>query len=181
MAHRLTTIITRSGDQGQTSLGNGSRTSKNSPRIKAMGHVDELNSALGVLRCEDLPENLQSELNNIQNDLFDLGSELCMPGQIRMEAGQTLRLESVAKELNATLPPLQEFILPGGCRAAALAQWCRAVCRRAERSLIQLADSEEVPEESRRYLNRLSDLLFILGRHLNQIAGHAEAYWQKRG
>jgi len=179
MTNRLDKIITRSGDKGMTGLGDGTRTGKDAARIDALGEVDELNSALGLLLCEELPEEIRTALLGIQNDLFDLGSELSLPGQQRLQPAQHAKLEELALAFNAKLPPLKEFILPGGCRAAALAQLCRAVCRRAERSLVRLATSEAVSDESRRYLNRLSDLLFIVGRSLNLAQGQAENYWKK--
>ncbi|MBS1196767.1 MAG: cob(I)yrinic acid a,c-diamide adenosyltransferase [Proteobacteria bacterium] len=179
MPNRLTKIITRSGDKGMTGLANGTRTSKSAPRIDALGEVDELNSAIGLLLCEELPQEIQQALRKIQNDLFDIGGELSLPGRELITEAQLARLEQVAIESNAKLPPLKEFILPGGCRAAALAQLCRTICRRAERSLVQLASVEAVPETGLRYLNRLSDLLFVLGRSLNLAKGEAETYWQK--
>ncbi len=181
MNNRLDRIITHSGDKGTTRLGDGTRTSKDADRIDALGEVDELNSALGLLLCEELPEELRAALLGIQNDLFDLGGELSLPGQRRLQPAQHAKLEELALAYNAKLPPLEEFILPGGCRASALAQLCRAICRRAERSLVHLSASEGVSDESLCYLNRLSDLLFILGRHLNQAQGQAEPCWKKQG
>ena len=179
MTTRLSKIITRTGDQGQTRLGDGTSTPKNSPRIDSLGEIDELNSAIGLLLCEDLAEPLRNVLLRIQNDLFTLGGEISLPNQRLMDEGHTRHLEQVASDLNAQLPALKEFILPGGTRAGALAHLCRAICRRAERSLFRLADTEAVNELSYRYLNRLSDLLFILGRSINRAQGQTETGWKK--
>jgi cob(I)alamin adenosyltransferase len=180
MANRLTKIITRTGDAGSTGLGDGSRVGKDSLRIAAIGDVDELNSAIGVLLAEpDLPDVARRTLADIQHDLFDLGGELCMPGTSLIAAAQVERLESLAAEFNADLPRLQEFILPGGTRAAALAHLCRTVCRRAERSIVHLGQRDSISDAARRYINRLSDLLFILGRFLNRATGGSDVLWQK--
>ena len=177
--NRLSKIVTRTGDAGTTGLGDGSRTTKDSLRIDAIGEVDELNSGLGVLLCEDLPHSVQAALLDIQNDLFDLGGELCMPGYEIIKDVQVSRLEALAEEFNANLPMLKEFILPGGTRAAALAHLSRTVCRRAERAMVMLHNAEPIPEAGRRYINRLSDLLFILGRLLNRAGGRGDVLWQK--
>ena len=177
--NRLSKIVTRTGDAGTTGLGDGSRTTKDSLRIDAIGEVDELNSGLGVLLCEDLPHSVQAALLDIQNDLFDLGGELCMPGYEIIKDVQVSRLEALAEEFNANLPMLKEFILPGGTRAAALAHLSRTVCRRAERAMVKLHNAEPIPEAGRRYINRLSDLLFILGRLLNRAGGRGDVLWQK--
>jgi cob(I)alamin adenosyltransferase len=177
--NRLSKIVTRTGDAGTTGLGDGSRTTKDSLRIDAIGEVDELNSGLGVLLCEDLPHSVQVALLDIQNDLFDLGGELCMPGYEIIKDIQVSRLEALAEEFNANLPMLKEFILPGGTRAAALAHLSRTVCRRAERAMVKLHNAEPIPEAGRRYINRLSDLLFILGRLLNRAGGRGDVLWQK--
>jgi len=177
--NRLSKIVTRTGDAGTTGLGDGSRTTKDSLRIDAMGEVDELNSSLGVLLCEDLPHSVQVALLDIQNDLFDLGGELCLPGMEVMKDVQVARLEELAEEFNANLPMLKEFILPGGTRAAALAHLSRTVCRRAERAMVKLNTAEPVSDAARRYINRLSDLLFILGRVLNRAGGRGDVLWQK--
>ena len=177
--NRLSKIVTRTGDAGTTGLGDGSRTTKDSLRIDAIGEVDELNSGLGVLLCEDLPHSVQAALLDIQNDLFDLGGELCMPGYEIIKDVQVSRLEALAEEFNANLPMLKEFILPGGTRAAALAHLSRTVCRRAERAMVKLHNAEPIPEAGRRYINRLSDLLFILGRVLNRAGGRGDVLWQK--
>ena len=177
--NRLSKIVTRTGDAGTTGLGDGSRTTKDSLRIDAIGEVDELNSGLGVLLCEDLPHSVQVALLDIQNDLFDLGGELCMPGYEIIKDVQVSRLEALAEEFNTNLPMLKEFILPGGTRAAALAHLSRTVCRRAERAMVKLHNAEPIPEAGRRYINRLSDLLFILGRVLNRAGGRGDVLWQK--
>jgi len=177
--NRLSKIVTRTGDAGTTGLGDGSRITKDSLRIDAMGEVDELNSGLGVLLCEDLPHSVQVALLDIQNDLFDLGGELCLPGMEVLKDVQVNRLEGLAAEFNANLPMLKEFILPGGTRAAALAHLSRTVCRRAERAMVRLHSAEPVSDAARRYINRLSDLLFILGRVLNRAGGRGDVLWQK--
>ena len=177
--NRLSKIVTRTGDAGTTGLGDGSRTTKDSLRIDAMGEVDELNSSLGVLLCEELPDNVRAALLDIQNDLFDLGGELCLPGMEVIKDVQVVRLEELAEEFNANLTMLKEFILPGGTRAASLAHLSRTVCRRAERAMVKLNSAEPVSDAARRYINRLSDLLFILGRVLNRAGGRGDVLWQK--
>lgn len=177
--NRLSKIVTRTGDAGTTGLGDGSRTTKDSLRIDAIGEIDELNSGLGVLLCEELPDAVRSALIDVQHDLFDLGGELCLPGMAVIKDEQVARLEQLAEEFNHDLPMLKEFILPGGTRAAALAHLSRTVCRRAERSMVRLHGSEALSDAARRYINRLSDLLFILGRLLNRSAGRGDVLWQK--
>lgn len=179
MGHRLSKIYTRTGDAGTTGLGDGSRTGKDAPRIVAMGEVDETNSLLGVMLCEELPAEVRELLTGIQHDLFDLGGELCIPGSSYVAAGQPARLEAAIDRYNAELLPLKEFILPGGTRAAAQAHLARAVCRRGERALVALAQAEPVSDTARQYLNRLSDLLFVLARWLNLKAGCGDVLWQK--
>lgn len=178
MGNRLSKIATRTGDQGTTGLGDGSRTDKDSLRVHAMGDVDELNSQLGLLLCEDLPVGLTDELLTIQHDLFDLGGELCIPGYVLIRDEQVAGLDALLEKYNADLSPLQEFILPGGSRAAALAHVCRTVCRRAERMLVTLGKAESVNPQPRQYLNRLSDLLFVLSRVLNRHAGRSDVLWK---
>jgi cob(I)alamin adenosyltransferase len=178
MGNRLSKIATRTGDQGTTGLGDGSRTDKDSLRVHAMGDVDELNSQLGVLLCEDLPDGLGAELLRIQHDLFDLGGELCIPGYQLIKESQVANLDALLEKYNPTLPPLQEFILPGGSRAAALAHVCRTVCRRAERMVVSLGKAEQIHPYPRQYLNRLSDLMFVLSRVLNRHAGGTDVLWQ---
>ena len=180
MGHRLTKIYTRTGDAGETGLGDGSRVSKDSPRVHALGEIDELNSAIGLLLAEQLPDGIRSALASIQHELFDLGGEICIPGHTSMGEPQVARLEALLDEYNRDLPPLKEFILPGGTRAASLAHLARTICRRAERSLVSLSRSENVAAAARKYLNRLSDLLFVLGRALNRAGGGSDVLWQAR-
>ena len=179
MGHRLSKIYTRTGDAGTTGLGDGTRVAKTAPRVVAMGDVDELNSHLGVLAYESLPPDIAELIAGIQHDLFDLGGELSIPGAALLKPTQPARIEQAIDRYNAELSPLKEFILPGGTRAAALTHVARAVCRRAERSVIELAASEAVADTSRQYLNRLSDLLFVLARWLNKHAGRGDVLWQK--
>jgi cob(I)alamin adenosyltransferase len=178
MGNRLTRIYTRTGDDGTTGLADGSRVSKDTPRVEAMGAVDELNSHLGVVLCETLPDGARACLVDIQHDLFDLGGELSVPGHSLLSEAHVARLERTIDALNAELPPLKDFILPGGSRAAALTHVARAACRRAERRLVALAAVEAVPEPLEHYLNRLSDLLFVLARALNRDAGRGDVLWQ---
>ena len=179
MGHRLSKIATRTGDDGTTGLGDGSRTDKDALRVQAMGDVDELNSHIGVLLCEQLPDELRQELITIQHDLFDLGGELCIPGFTMIQEAQVLRLDELLAKYNATLPPLSEFILPGGSRAAAQAHICRTACRRAERSIVSLGKAETLNPQPRQFVNRLSDLLFVLSRVLNRFAGGSDVLWEK--
>jgi cob(I)alamin adenosyltransferase len=179
MGNRLSKIATRTGDNGTTGLGDGSRTDKASLRIHAIGDVDELNSHIGVLLCEELPAALKDELLSIQHDLFDLGGELCIPGYKMITEDQVARLDALLAKYNADLPPLKDFILPGGSRAASIAHVCRTVCRRAERSIVGLGKSENIHDNPRHYVNRLSDLLFVLSRVLNRFAGGSDVLWEK--
>ncbi|MFO1397090.1 MAG: cob(I)yrinic acid a,c-diamide adenosyltransferase [Burkholderiales bacterium] len=179
MGHRLSKIVTRTGDAGTTGLGDGSRVAKDSPRIAAIGAVDELNSTLGVLLAEDLPDDIRACLTSVQHDLFDLGGELSIPGYTAVTEAHVARAEADVERFNADLPPLKEFILPGGTRAAAHAHVARTVCRRAERALVSAAATEAIGEHARVYLNRLSDLLFVLARALNRAAGRADVLWRK--
>jgi cob(I)alamin adenosyltransferase len=184
MGNRLSKIATRTGDNGTTGLGDGSRTDKDSLRVHAMGEVDELNSQIGVLLCEDLPAALREELISIQHDLFDLGGELCIPGYMMITEDHISRLDALLQKYNADLSPLKDFILPGGSRAASLAHVCRTVCRRAERSIVSLGKAEKINDHPRHYMNRLSDLLFVLSRVLNRYAGGSDVLWdreRKRG
>jgi len=178
MGHRLSRIVTRTGDAGTTGLADGRRVPKHDRRIATLGEVDELNSHLGLLLTEELPEQVQSLLIAIQNDLFDLGGELALPDHPQVDASHVLRLDEAIAELNAQLPPLEEFVLPGGTRAAALAHVCRTVCRRAERSLVALAERDPLSPYLGQYLNRLSDLLFIIAHQLNRAAGKPEPTWR---
>ncbi|HXZ53872.1 MAG TPA: cob(I)yrinic acid a,c-diamide adenosyltransferase [Burkholderiales bacterium] len=179
MGHRLSKITTRTGDGGETGLGDGSRVRKDDPRVAALGEIDELNSAIGVLLAEPMPEKIRQGLEAVQHDLFDLGGDVSIPGRATMTAGQASRLEALLEEMNADLPRLKEFILPGGTRAAGLAHLARAVCRRAERSLVALSSSQKVADAGTVYLNRLSDLLFVLGRVLNRAGGRGDVLWQQ--
>jgi cob(I)alamin adenosyltransferase len=178
MGHRLSKIYTRTGDDGSTGLGDGSRTSKDSLRVEAFGEIDELNSYIGLLLAHDIPANIQTLMTGIQHDLFDLGGEFCIPGREALTQDYVSRLENTLDELNADLHPLKEFILPGGNPAAAVCHLARTVCRRAERRAISLAREESVSAPAMHYLNRLSDLLFVVARYLNQQAGQADILWQ---
>ena len=179
MGHRLSKIVTRTGDAGTTGLGDGSRVAKDAARIEAIGAVDELNSTLGVLLAETLPGEIASCLVDVQHDLFDLGGELSIPGYAAVTPEHVARLEERVERFNADLAPLKEFVLPGGTRAAALAHVSRTVCRRAERALVHLGHVEAVSDPARRYLNRLSDLLFVLARALNVASGRTDVLWEK--
>ena len=179
MGNRLSKIATRTGDDGTTGLGDGSRVDKDALRVQAMGDVDELNSHLGLLLCEDMPADLREELVTIQHDLFDLGDELCIPGFAMITDTQVARLDALLAKYNATLPALAEFILPAGSRAAAQSHVCRTVCRRAERAIVALGKAEPLNAQPRQYVNRLSDLLFVLARVLNRHAGGGDVLWQK--
>jgi len=179
MGHRLSKIVTRTGDTGTTGLGDGSRVPKDSARIDAIGGIDELNSTLGLLLAEPLPPAVAACLTSVQHDLFDLGGELSIPGHVALTDTHVARLEEAVERFNADLGPLKEFILPGGTRAAAIAHVARTVCRRAERTLVGMAASEPVSAELRRYVNRLSDLLFVLARTLNRADGTPDVLWRK--
>lgn len=178
MANRLTRIYTRTGDGGETGLASGERVPKDAPRIAAMGDVDELNSAIGLMLTEPMPDALRATFADAQHDLFDLGGELSVPGHPMLAASHIMRLEEALDQWNATLPALKDFILPGGSRAAALAHMARTVCRRAERSVVTLARHETVGEFTGPYLNRLSDLLFVAARLLNQYNGTGDVLWK---
>ncbi len=179
MGNRLSKIATRTGDDGTTGLGDGSRIDKDALRVQAMGDVDELNSHLGLLLCEDMAPDLREELITIQHDLFDLGGELCIPGFALITDAHVLRLDGLLAKYNATLPVLAEFILPAGSRGAAQAHVCRTVCRRAERAIVALGKADTLNAQPRQYVNRLSDLLFVLARVLNRHAGGGDVLWQK--
>lgn len=178
MAHRLSKIATRTGDKGETGLGDGSRVPKDHPRVAAMGDVDELNSALGLLLAEEVPAELRAAFAQVQQDLLDLGGELSIPGHALLKPERVKALDENLEAWNKDLAPLREFILPGGSRAAAAAHLARTVCRRAERSVVTLARQEKVSEPARQYLNRLSDLLFVAGRVLNRAAGVGDVQWR---
>ncbi len=182
---RLTNIVTRTGDDGTTGLVGGERVSKDSPRVWAYGTVDELNSAIGVIRSVNTDPELEARLRQIQNDLFNLGGELATPanklqkGVPRIEERHVVDLEKLVEELTKELGPLQEFILPGGSPAAAQLQVARTICRRAERFCVRLGKEEKVGEFVTPYLNRLSDALFTLARWCNKKSGVKETYWKK--
>jgi cob(I)alamin adenosyltransferase len=180
MANRLSTIATRTGDDGTTGLGDNSRTRKDALRVQAMGDVDELNSLIGLLLTEPMPEKVRAMLTDVQHDLFDLGGELCIPGFVMVTDAHVARLDEALAQFNADLPRLAEFILPGGTRSAAIAHVCRTVARRAERTVVALGVQEAVNDNPRRYLNRLSDLLFVLARVLNRADGGSDVLWQQR-
>jgi cob(I)alamin adenosyltransferase len=179
MANRLSKIVTRTGDNGMTGLANGSRLPKNAPRVEALGDVDELNTALGVLLAEVLPAEVRGCLFEVQHDLFDLGGEVSVPGYSLITEAHLARLDDAAETFNRDLSPLKEFVLPGGSRASSLAHVARAVCRRAERRVVALATQESVSPLIQRYLNRLSDLLFVLARVINRGQGVPDVLWQR--
>ena len=180
MGHRLSKIYTRTGDQGTTGLSDGSRVDKDHARVEAMGDVDELNSLMGVLLTHELPQAVSRALTEVQNDLFNLGGELSIPGGNMMLAADATRLEQTLDAFNAELAPLKEFILPGGTPAAAMCHVARSVCRRAERRVVTLTKTEQVNTHTAIYLNRLSDLLFVTARYLNKCVNAPEVLWQPR-
>ncbi|HQX23508.1 MAG TPA: cob(I)yrinic acid a,c-diamide adenosyltransferase [Pseudomonadota bacterium] len=178
MGNRLTKIYTRTGDDGTTGLGDGKRVAKDSARVSAYGTVDELNSALGVVLAQPLPDALRDALTEVQHELFDLGGELCIPGSEMIQEADIVRLERRLDGFNEDLPPLKDFILPGGGAAAAHCHLARTICRRAERELVTLSHHDAVRGEAIRYLNRLSDLLFVLARVLARADGNGEVLWR---
>ena len=178
MGNRLSKIYTKTGDDGTTGLGDGTRVAKDSARVAAYGTVDELNSAIGIVLAQEIPAPIREALTQIQHDLFDLGGELCIPGMAMVHEADVERLEQTLDGFNADLPALKDFILPGGGMAAACCHVARTVCRRAEREVVTLSRSETVRPEAVRYLNRLSDLLFVLSRVLARASGHGEVLWQ---
>ena len=178
MGNRLSKIYTRTGDDGSTGLGDGSRIAKDSLRVEAYGTVDEANSCIGLLLATDVPDDIRTLLTRIQHQLFDLGGELCIPGHAAIFDADIEALEAQLDHYNAGLPPLQEFILPGGGEAAARCHVARTVVRRAERATVALARLEPLRPQPVRYLNRLSDLLFVLARVLARASGHGETLWQ---
>ncbi len=179
MGNRLSKIVTRTGDDGTTGLADGARVPKDSARIEACGTIDELNSAIGVLLATALPEALAALLLDIQHDLFDLGGELAIPGSVLIRAPQVEKLEAEVEHWNASLPPLREFVLPGGSVAAAACHMARSICRRAERRCWTLTRAEALGPHALHYLNRLSDLLFVLARVLARSAGGSEVLWRR--
>jgi cob(I)alamin adenosyltransferase len=184
MSNRLTQIATRTGDDGSTGLGDGTRLRKDALRVQAMGDVDELNSNLGVLLAEPLPDSVRTLLVAVQHELFNLGGELSIPGYTLLKPEAVLQLDQALESFNAELPRLKEFILPAGTRSAALAHVGRTVARRAERAVVALAAAETVNEAPRQYLNRLSDLMFVLARVLNRAnldgLGGDDVYWRSQ-
>lgn len=178
MGNRLTQIATRTGDDGTTGLGDNTRVSKHSARPHAMGDVDELNSHIGLLLCEPLPQDVRALLVDVQHQLFNLGGELSMPGYALLKDEGLLQLDNALAHYNAQLPRLLEFILPAGTRAAAQAHVCRTVARRAERMVVAVEQGESMRPAPRQYLNRLSDLLFVLARVLNRVDGGDDVYWK---
>lgn len=180
MGNRLTQIATRTGDAGTTGLGNNQRVSKNSLRVHAMGDVDELNSHIGLLLCEPMPDDVRALLVEIQHQLFNLGGELSIPGFELVKPEAVLALDEALAHYNERLPRLQEFILPAGTRAAAQAHVCRTVARRAERAVVALGNEEAIQDAPRQYLNRLSDLMFVLARVLNRLEGGDDVYWRSQ-
>jgi cob(I)alamin adenosyltransferase len=180
MANRLSKIYTRTGDAGTTGLGDGSRVAKDSIRVQALGDVDELNATIGLLLAESVSTDVRTCLTHIQHDLFDLGGELCMPGYTLVKPERVQALEQTLDTWNESLSPLKEFILPGGSRASALCHLARTVCRRAERSMVTLNAHEPITEIALQYVNRLSDLLFVLCRILNKQANVADVLWHHK-
>ncbi len=178
MGHRLSKLSTRTGDDGSTGLGDGSRVAKDSARVTAYGTVDEANSALGIVLACDIPDAVRDVLVAVQHQLFDLGGELCIPGHAAIHAADIDRLEQLLDRFNEDLPPLKDFILPGGGMAAAQCHLARTITRRAEREVVTLSHHDAVRPEAIRYLNRLSDLLFVLCRVLARASGHGEVLWR---
>jgi cob(I)alamin adenosyltransferase len=178
MGNRLSQIATRTGDAGTTGLGNNQRVSKNSLRVHAMGEVDELNSNIGVFLCEDMPQDVRDVMVEIQHQLFNLGGELSIPGFELLKEDAVQALDNALETYNAKLPKLEEFILPAGTRGAALAHVCRTVARRAERAVVALGNEEAIRDAPRQYLNRLSDLMFVMARVLNRMDGGDDVYWK---
>ena len=178
MGNRLSRIYTKTGDDGTTGLGDGSRVAKDSARVSAYGTVDEANSSIGVLLATDLPDDVRTLLTTIQHQMFDLGGELCIPGHAAIEDADIERLEQQLDHFNDPLPPLKDFILPGGGEAAARCHMARTIVRRAERECVTLSHHDAVRPQAIRYLNRLSDLLFVLARVLARHGGHGEVLWQ---
>jgi cob(I)alamin adenosyltransferase len=180
MGKRLTQIATRTGDDGTTGLGDNTRVPKHHLRVQAMGDVDELNSHIGLLLCEPLPKDVRTLLVEVQHQLFNLGGELSIPGFELLQPDAVLALDQALEAHNAVLPKLEEFILPAGTRAAAQAHICRTVARRAERAVAALGAQETLRDKPRQYLNRLSDLMFVLARVLNRMNGGDDVYWKSR-
>lgn len=180
MSIRVSIVSTRTGDDGTTGLGDKTRVPKDAPRITALGDVDELNSAIGLWRTTGLPEDVDALLGRIQHDLFDLGGELCIPGWTALKDEHVLRLDQALAHYNEALGPLKEFILPGGCLAAAHAHMARTIARRAERSVVTLSRQDTVNPPVLHYLNRLSDLCFVLARWLNRATDIPDTLWMRQ-
>ena len=178
MGNRLSKIYTRTGDDGTTGLGDGTRINKDSLRVEAMGDIDELNSVIGIMLTEPVPEHLLGLLTQIQHDLFNVGGEICIPGYVILQQTRIDDLEEAIDTLNDELAPLKEFILPGGSKASAYCHLARTVCRRAERKLVELHRNEIVTDISLQYLNRLSDLLFVMCRTMNKEVGVLDVLWK---
>ena len=176
---KLNRIYTRTGDNGTTGLGSGERVAKDCPRVEAYGTVDEANSCIGVVLASDMPEDIRSLLTSVQHQLFDLGGELCIPGHAAIDDEDVERLEQHLDRYNDDLPPLKDFILPAGGEGAARCHLARTIVRRAERETVALARVEDIRAEAVRYLNRLSDLLFVLARVLARLEGGSEVTWRR--
>jgi len=179
MANRLTKIYTRTGDQGKTGLADGSRVDKFHARIESLGNIDELNSIIGILLTEKLPSDKKAILERIQHDLFDIGGELSIPNHTKIDNKKIDFLENSLDDMNNELQPLKEFILPGGSKTSSYCHLARTVCRRVERNLFKLAQTDKVNEASLKYINRLSDTLFVLARFLNKINQFDDIFWKK--
>lgn len=178
MGNRLTKIYTKTGDDGTTGLGDGSRIAKDSYRVAAYGTIDETNSAIGIILACEIPDTVRNILISVQHHMFDLGGELCIPGHSAIFEADITHIEQQLDLLNADLPALKDFILPGGGMAASHCHLARTICRRAEREVVSLSKIEAIRPEAIQYLNRLSDLLFVMARVLARFAGHGEVLWQ---
>ena len=179
MGNRLSKIYTRTGDQGKTGLADGSRIDKFHSRIESLGNIDELNSIIGIILTEKIPDNKKILLEKVQHDLFDIGGELSIPGHFIIDDRKIDFLEKILDEMNNELEPLKEFILPGGTKISSYCHLARTVCRRVERNLFKLAQTDKVNEASLKYINRLSDMLFVLARFLNKINQFNDIFWKK--
>ena len=179
MCNQLTRIYTRTGDDGTTGLRDRSRTDKSSLRIEVIGDIDEVNSIVSIIRAQELTKDINLLLMDTQHTLFDIGSELSLPGHSLIKSSTVSNLEQAIDRLSQQLPPLKQFILPGGNEPASICHFSRSICRRAERHLVKLAESEDVNEQTLKFLNRLSDLLFVIARILVKVHGDAEIYWDK--
>ena len=179
MGNRLSKIYTRTGDQGKTGLADGSRIDKFHSRIESLGNIDELNSIIGIILTEKIPDNKKILLEKVQHDLFDIGGELSIPGHFIIDDRKIDFLEKILDEMNNELDPLKEFILPGGTKISSYCHLARTVCRRVERNLFKLAQTDKVNEASLKYINRLSDMLFVLARFLNKINQFNDIFWKK--